>query len=1007
MFSRRKGLFIITTVALLAVASLVRVGQAQKSPPVKTSPGGHAQLASRVATVGRAVAFAETRPVREIMDQIDQVDRELLQEGEEVNELNAGFVRIPNPNAPTQKDGALQSSFGPDGRFKLNIPTPIVVFEGVGVANSAPPDPMGAVGPNDYVQIVNGGGVRIFDKNGVPRGPAFKLSTLFAPLGGIPASTDNGDGLVLYDRMANRWILSQFAFASSTTPPYHQPIAVSKTGDPTGEYWAYDFITPGNEFPDYGKIGAWPDGYYFTDRQFTNGAAYNGFGCFAFDRAKMLVGDSTASYIYFNAGPNLSDSSSGMIPTDYNGLTPPPAGAPNVFSVFLDDAFDTVDALRLFDFHADFAVPANSTFTERPESPLPVAAFDSRSPGTLSGSRAEIEQPAPATTADYLNAIGDRLMLRLQYLNRGGTELLTTVHTVNAGVIPPPGQAPTVSQYRAATRYYVLQKTSPGGNWSVQDQGTYSPNTTERWMGSSTVDHEGNLAVGYSTSSTSVFPSIAYAGRLATDPPGMLSQGEATMFAGTGVQLGTSNRWGDYTAMTLDPTDDSTFWYTNEYYNTSPTTGFAWKTKIGAFKFAGTAAPAQGTLSGTITACDTGAPLKDALVEVTGGPSTGFSSTTKADGTYSMKLSPGSYQATVIDPAHNCAPIGPFAVVVSNGGTTTFDQCLSGVAEFVFTSSAVSPTGGNGNGIIEPNECNNLDLTILNDGCLLGSAVSAVLSTTTPEVTIAQPNSAYPDTAENTMSVNSTPFQVSTSGSFVCGTTIDFTLTVNYTGGSSVMNFSIGTCAQPPVVVNGSLDASDPVQEGRLARNAVASACGPAKVCPGIFGTGNRRYDVLNFQNGPGAACVTIKTTAPNGTATQPILPVAYLNSYIPPTVGNTGTICTNYLGDPGGSPNTVNTFSVNVPAMANLVVVVEEANAAQAPGAPYTVEVTGLVGNGIGNGVCATPTPTPTPTPNANANANPDADSDSDSDANPNAVCEPRERRIAGDPGRSRFLRH
>ncbi len=385
MFSRRKGLFIITTVALLAVASLVRVGQAQKSPPVKTSPGGHAQLKSSVATVGRAVGFAETRPVREIMDQIDQVDRELLKAGREINELNSGFVRIPNANAPVQKDGALQSSFGPDGRFQLNIPSPILVFEGVGVANSAPPDPTGAVGPNDYVQIVNGGGVRIFDKNGVPRGPAFKLSTLFAPLGGIPASTDNGDGLVLYDRMANRWILSQFAFASSTTPPYHQPIAVSKTGDPTGEYWAYDFITPGNEFPDYGKIGAWPDGYYFTDRQFTNGAAYNGFGCFAFDRAKMLVGDPTASYIYFNAGPTLSDSSSGMIPSDFNGITPPPPGAPNVFSVFLDDAFDSVDALRLYDFHADFAVPANSTFTERPESPLPVAAFDSRSPGTLTG----------------------------------------------------------------------------------------------------------------------------------------------------------------------------------------------------------------------------------------------------------------------------------------------------------------------------------------------------------------------------------------------------------------------------------------------------------------------------------------------------------------------------------------------------------------------------------------------------------------------------------------------
>ena len=141
----------------------------------------------------------------------------------------------------------------------------------------------------------------------------------------------------------------------------------------------------------------------------------------------------------------------------------PPAGAPNVFSVYLDDAFDAVDALRLFDFHADFAGPGNSTFTERPKAP-PGGAFDSRSPGTFNGSRAEIEEPPPAVAADYLNAIGDRLMLRLQYFNRGGTETLTTVQTVNAGIIPPPGVAPTVAEYKAGTRWYVLQKTSAGGN---------------------------------------------------------------------------------------------------------------------------------------------------------------------------------------------------------------------------------------------------------------------------------------------------------------------------------------------------------------------------------------------------------------------------------------------------------------------------------------------------------------------------------------------------------------
>jgi hypothetical protein len=954
MFSRSKGLFIVTILVLLGVAFLVRVGQAQKSPPAKTTSAGHAKLGSNVPIVGRALRMVETRPVRELMAEASRVDLELKQEAEEMNELNTVFVRRPNPNAPAQKDGALQSSFGPDGRFKLNIPAPLVVFEGLGVANSAPPDCAGAVGPNDYVQIVNGSGVRIYDKNGVPRGPAFKLSTLFSAFDPPVSTNDNGDGLALYDRMANRWVLSQFAFTSSTTPPYHQTVAVSKTSDPTGEYWAYDFITPDSEFPDYGKIGAWPDGYYFTDRQFTFGGTYNGFGVFAFDRAKMLVGDSSATFIYFNAGPTLSNSSSGMIPSDYNGLTPPPAGAPNVFSVFLDDAFDTVDALRLFDFHADFANPGNSTFTERPESPLPVASFDSRSPGTFSGARNEIEEPPPATTVDYLNAIGDRLMLRLQYFNRGGTETLTTVHSVNAGIIPPPGVPPTIAEYRAGTRWYVLEKTSPGGNWSVQDQGTYSPDTTERWMGSSVVDNAGNLAVGYSTSSLSVFPSIAYAGRLLGDPPGMLAQGEATMFAGTGVQLGTVNRWGDYTTMCLDPADDSTFWYTNEYYSVSGQ--FLWKTKIGAFKFDGTVAPPQGTLSGTITACDTGAPLKDALVQVTGGPSTGFSAATKPDGTYSMNLSPGSYSATVIDPAHNCDAIGPFPVTITDGNTTTLDECLSGVANFVFDSATVSEDGGNGNGMIEPNECNNLNVSILNDGCLLGSGVSAVLSTTTPEVTIFQPNSDYPDTAENDTSANTMPFQVSTSAAFQCGTPIDFTLTVSFAGGSSVLNFSLPSCATPPAVINGTLEDSDPVQEGRLGRNGLVSSCGTAKVCPGIFGTGNRRYDVLSFPNGPGDACATIATTATNTTAGGAILSVAYLNNYIPPVVGMTDNICINYLGDPGGSPafNTTNTFSVDVPANQTLVVVVEETNAAQTPGSTYTLEVSGLVGNGVGPGPCS-----------------------------------------------------
>src|SRR5438046_9768496 len=217
MFSRRIGLVIITVIALLAVASVVRIGQAQKPTSAKAASGGHAQLTSSVAVVGHAVGFAETRPVRELMASVSQTDRELQEKAEEKNELNTVFNRKANPHAPAQSDGALQSSFGSVSLFKLNIPSPILVFEGVVATNSAPPDTEGAVDPNDYVQIVNGGGVRIFDKNGVPRGPAFQLSTLFSAFGPPVSTNNNGDGLALYDRMANRWILSQFAFTSTTT----------------------------------------------------------------------------------------------------------------------------------------------------------------------------------------------------------------------------------------------------------------------------------------------------------------------------------------------------------------------------------------------------------------------------------------------------------------------------------------------------------------------------------------------------------------------------------------------------------------------------------------------------------------------------------------------------------------------------------------------------------------------------------------------------------------------
>src|SRR4051812_17071622 len=474
MFGNRKGLLLIALLTLIGLAFFIRPGQAQKPRAGKAEPkpAKQTQIPGSALTVSapfvsRAVGFAETLPMRDVAAaEAASIDPSLTKhEADEINEFNSSDLLKADPKAPVQKDDALQSTAR---EAQITIPGPTLTFEGVPVQNSAPPDTTGAVGPNDYVQGVNSL-IRVFDKNGVPRGPAFKLSSLFAALGGTVANTDNGDPIVLYDRMANRWFITEFSFISNTAPPFHQAIAVSKTGDPTGAYWVYDFIVggpSGNEFPDYSKFGSWPDAYYNTVRNFTAPTqTYNGFGCFAFDRAKMLVGDPTATYIYFAVSPAISNSSSGMIPTDFSGLTPPPAGAPNVFAVYNDDSSgDLSDSLRLFNFHADFATPANSTFAERAGSPLLVAAFDSRNPS----GRADIEEPAPATAADYIDSIGDRLMLRLLYINRGGTELWTTCHTVNAGTIPAPGVNPTAAQYKAGTRWYILQETNPAGPITVQ-----------------------------------------------------------------------------------------------------------------------------------------------------------------------------------------------------------------------------------------------------------------------------------------------------------------------------------------------------------------------------------------------------------------------------------------------------------------------------------------------------------------------------------------------------------
>jgi hypothetical protein len=478
-------------------------------------------------------------------------------------------------------DPVVQHAFGGSA-----MPTPILTFKGYTQHDNAdtgllivwPPDTEGDVGLNHYFQW-NNIGFKIFDKSGnllygpVPGNTLFQGMT--GPAGSACAGTNSGDPVVLFDTMAQRWLASQFTTFDAPTGPTYECIAISKTSDPTGQYYRYAFqaspTANASYFEDYPHFGVWPDAFYMTTNEFNvnpveAGAVFVGAGNFAFERAKMLAGDPAARMIYYHLDPPYS----GLLPSDLDGPTPPPAGSPNYF-ITVDDEFgpNQEDLLSLFKFHVDWTNVLSSTFTGPVE--VPVAEFDS----DMCEASREACIPQPGVT-QKLETISDRIMFRLAYRNFGDHESIVLNHTVDAS-----------GTGQAGVRWYELR--SPGTIPTIYQQGTYAPDANNRWMGSIAMDRDGNMALGYSVSNaTDVFPSIRYTGRLAGDPLGQMPQGEATLYAGLGSQQDPSDpeglaRWGDYSMMGIDPVDDCTFWYTQEYY---PTTGTYWNTRIGKFRFA-------------------------------------------------------------------------------------------------------------------------------------------------------------------------------------------------------------------------------------------------------------------------------------------------------------------------------------------------------------------------------------------------------------------------------------
>ena len=567
---RRRGnvLVVLGIVLVVALASAPGAFAAKKDPKFTT-----------------AAAFDVSPPVT------------LLQPSSGEADAPAGNIR--SANAPVAEsdtghagDAALQTS----GFGATLAAGPLVNFEGLSNQNNFdifgfrvnPPDPVGDVGPNHYVEMVNlvfG----IYDKAGNELLAPVDTGTLW---GGFPIEdcTDpSGDPIVLYDQTTDRWLLSQFTTRGFDDPalPFYNCVAISTSGDPTGSYYRYAFITQqdvdgGYYFPDYPKYGVWSNSYLMTTRDFGSVDGY-GISVYALEKNKMVNGEAKARAVQFfldSEDPDvaLEDIGDGLLPADIDGNRRPKAHAPAPIVGTQDNGARygaTVDALNIYDLAVQWSANPTASLSEPLE--LETAPFDSIFPCAPT-SRDCLPQPgvAPAQYVDILS-YRQRPTHRLAYRNFGTYETLVTNQSVEA--LPA----------AAGVRWYELRRVD--GVYTIHQQGTYAPGDgVHRWMGSAAMDRNGNIAIGYSVvNGVDVFPGIRYTGRLASDPAGQMTVAEQSIVAGSGVQRTTNSRWGDYTSLNVDPVDDCTFWYVNEYYTAAgqASSPAGWQTRIASFRLPG------------------------------------------------------------------------------------------------------------------------------------------------------------------------------------------------------------------------------------------------------------------------------------------------------------------------------------------------------------------------------------------------------------------------------------